>query len=97
MNSSTPIVILPLMAALCSCTVTTKGGYLIGKGSNELLEPVHAAAATALVPTLDKNNCILEKPIQDRSMTTQDHLLEKGGKTIENRHEYNYEFRNKCR
>lgn len=64
------------LCGLCSCALTTTGGYLVSEGSSPAFEGLHATVAETLTPTLANNNCILKREGQVRVYTLQGRLVE---------------------
>lgn len=81
---------------LTSCTVRSTGGYVTGKGNSSLFEPVHAAAAETLTPTLNNNYCFTREEWQMRRYDTREQLIEMNGRTVDQSKEHEYEFSNRC-
>lgn len=90
--------LLTLCAAslLSSCSVKSSGGYLTGKGSTDLFEPLHATTAEILTPTLDNNYCFMRQAWQRRAYNTKERLVERNRKIQDRAKKSEYEFSNRC-
>lgn len=97
MQTITGTLLLAVGAMCASCTVTSTGGYLRGKGNSSVFEGIHALTAETLSPSLNSNNCLLMEAGQIRKYTLSGRLEETYSVEVSKKMSHEYLIANYCK